>query len=228
MVEGFRSKWAMKLSSCALSCVLLSPGVWANGKLKVPDKELKESRAQRESPSGDRSLRPFTAAEIQLLESGESVKRKFRIPRPDAIYHAGYSYRLVEATPMDIIRALRAPDGIVEVIPYGRSATTLSESDGMSRMRIRQGKAPVIGEYTVLVQWDLNDYQARFWMDPTEPHDVDDVWGIFSAREVRPGVTLISFGFAFNIGGVGTLLENKAQEWGLTTANRIAKHVKGA
>jgi hypothetical protein len=126
---------------------------------------------------------------------------------------------------MDVIRALRQPGAIAEVIPYGLSATVLSEKDGVTVMKIAQGKRPVVGKYTVRMSWDLRSNSARFWMDPAYRADIEDIWGTFTAREVRPGVTLVSFGFAFNIRGVASILEGKAQGWGLTTADRIAQYV---
>lgn len=171
------------------------------------------------TPSG------FKPAEIRRLERGKSVKRRFEMIHQGETYQAGLSYRLVQGTPMDVIRALRRPGAIAKVIPYGVSATVISEKEGVTVMKIAQGKRPVIGTYTVRMSWDLRSHSARFWMDPAYKSDIDDIWGSFTAREVRPGVTLVSFGFAFNIRGVASILEGKAQSWGLTTADRIANYV---
>lgn len=169
----------------------------------------------------------FSLAEQRRLLRGKSVKRRFEVVHQGDTYQAGLSYRLVEGTPMDVIRVLRKPGAIVKVIPYGVSATVLSEKDGVSVITISQGKRPVVGSYTVRMKWDLRSNSARFWMDPAFQADIEDIWGTFSAREVRPGLTLVSFGFAFNIRGVASILERKAQSWGLTTADRIAKYVNG-
>lgn len=168
----------------------------------------------------------FTSAEIRRLSKGKSVKRRFDLAHQGDEYQAGLSYRLIEGTPMDVMRALRQPGAIAKVIPYGVSSTILSEKDGVTVMKIAQGKRPVVGKYTVRIKWDLQTHSARFWMDPAHKSDIEDIWGTFTARAVRPGVTLVSFGFAFNIRGVASILEGKAQTWGLTTADRIAKYVK--
>lgn len=192
----------------------LSPG----GARAVVDQHSAEP-GQTQGSSG------FSSDELARLERGKSVKRRFEVEHKGEIYQAGLSYRLVEGTPMDVIRALRQPGAIAKVIPYGVSATVLSEEDGVTVMNIAQGKSPVVGKYTVRMEWDLSTYSARFWMDPSYQADIKDIWGVFSAREVRPGMTLVSFGFAFNIRGVASILENKAQGWGLTTADRIVKYV---
>lgn len=168
----------------------------------------------------------FTEQQIRLLRDGQSVKRAFTIAHRGATYHAGYSYRLVETSPREVLRALRRPGGLVKAIPYALSATTLWEKDGVSRMRIAQGKRPIVGKYTVHVEWDTKNHGAKFWLDPGADHDINDLWGVIAAREIEPGLTLVSFGFAFDIGGVGSILENKAQAWGLTTADRIAELVE--
>lgn len=220
MIDGFGSRWAVGIGVLFL-CSAVSSGVVAEE--QVSSRQQHKKPALQAAPASGAG--PFSVAELRRLDAGKSVKRKFTIRTSGAVYHAGYSYRVVQTSPMEVIRLLRRPGELIEVIPYGLSAQVLSEKDGVSRMRIAQGKRPVVGEYTVRLEWDLREYQARFWMDPAYDHDLEDVWGVFSAREIRPGFTLISFGFAFNIGGVGTLLERKAQNWGLTTADRIAKRL---
>lgn len=212
---GRSHRFCLKLASCAL---LVAASAAADG-----HDERRPFFSETDGINAD--MAGFSGAELARLHAGKSVKRRFLIGRGEEAYHAGYSYRLVHATPMQVIRALRQPDGIKKAIPYGLSATTISENNGVSRMRIAQGKRPIVGSYTVRMEWDLRDYRAKFWMDPTEDHDVNDLWGVFSAREVSPGVTLVSFGFAFDIGGVGSVLERKAQTWGLTTSDRIASLV---
>ncbi len=168
----------------------------------------------------------FSQEEKLRLASGRSVKRKFHLDLDDVVYRAGLSYRLVRARPLDVVRVLRSPQGIARSIPYGIEATTVEERDGVSKVRIRQGKPPIIGKYTVRMRWEMSRYRARFWLDPNHKHDVRDIWGWFSAKELSPGLTLISFAVAFDLGGVGELLGAKAHRWSLSTADRIAKLVE--
>lgn len=168
----------------------------------------------------------LTPAERERLSTGKSVKRKFHLDIDDVKYRAGLSYRLVRGTPLDVVSALRSPQGIVRSIPYGVEATTIEERDGVSKVRIKQGKAPVIGGYTVRMRWEMDQYRARFWLDPNDEHDVRDIWGWFMAREVAPGITMICFAIAFDLGGVGEILGSKAHRWSLSTADRIAELVE--
>lgn len=168
----------------------------------------------------------LTPKERELLATGKSVKRKFLLDVDDVQYRAGLSYRLVHGSPLDVVSVLRSPQGMVRSIPYGVEATTIEEKNGVSRVRIRQGKAPIIGGYTVRMKWEMDDYRARFWLDPNDEHDLRDIWGWFMAREVSPGVTLIGFAIAFDLGGVGEILASKAHRWSLSTADRIAELVE--
>ncbi len=192
----------------------------------LPAKTTKSSHTKRQSSKAKRPQvnlqADFSPEERALLVDKKLVKRQFRLTVNKREYRAGLSYRLVQATPMDVMRALRRPDGIVRAIPYGIEAKTLSEHNGVAQVKIVQGKSPIVGGYTVRLEWDLSEYQARFWMDPNEDHDIQDIWGTFSAREVMPGWTLVSFSFCFDIGGVGEILASKAHRWALSTANRIA------
>lgn len=209
--------------TCALA-FLLALVFWTTS-VEARRSDKPASRYPASSFHSAEAAHGFTPSEVRRLERGKSVKRRFEVNYQGDTYQAGLSYRLVEGTPMDVIRALRRPGALVQVIPYGVSATVLSEKDGVSVMKIAQGKRPIVGSYTVRMQWDLRSNSAKFWMDPTFRADIEDIWGTFSAREVRPGLTLVSFGFAFNIRGVASILERKAQTWGLTTADRIADYV---
>jgi hypothetical protein len=182
-----------------------------------------DARAQKPALAQDSS---FTPDERLRLRSGKSVKRKFHLDVADVRYRAGLSYRLVKGTPIDVVSALRTPSGLARSIPYGLEATTLDERDGVARVRIKQGKPPIVGGYTVRMKWELNEYRARFWLDPNQAHDLRDIWGWFMAREVAPGLTLICFAVAFDLGGVGEILGSKVHRWSLSTADRIAELVE--
>lgn len=68
-----------------------------------------DSQAKRERERDPRTSVAFTQQEVARLERGKSVKRGFELSHAGTTYQAGLSYRLVEATPMDVIRALRKP-----------------------------------------------------------------------------------------------------------------------
>lgn len=213
MIWGKRtSRWLLVTLFCSIASLAARPAFAAPG----------SSSASAKSAPGEKQA-PFNAEERALLVEGKSVKRGFVLQRDDIQYRAGLSYRLIEAHPMDVMRALRRPRGIEKSIPYGLEAVTFNEKSGVAQVHILQGKRPIVGEYTVRLEWDLGNYSARFWMDPSYDHDLRDIWGVFSAREVSPGWTLVTFGFAFHIGGVGQLLERKAQRWALSTSDRIAR-----
>lgn len=195
-----------------------------HGSPSAPLPSIARTTSRRSTAPG--ALAPFNQDELRLLEEGQSVRRSFDIVRGERAYPAGLAYRLVHATPMDVMRALRRPGGIRKSIPYGIEARVVSEADGYAQMRILQGKKPIVGQYTVRVEWDMSEYTARFWLDPGYEHDIVDIWGAFSAQEVRPGWSLVSFRFAFHIGGVGEILNNKAQRWALSTADRMARVVE--
>lgn len=228
----WRDSWASSRAGLAMLVsmgLLVSPSGARDGGAEAHSGALAKLDA---SPEPDRktnaALAAFSDDEVAQLEAGKSVRTGFDFQRGHRKYHAGLAYRLVQASPMDVMRALRRPGGIQRSIPYGIEAKTVREENGYSQVRILQGKKPIVGEYTVRLHWDLSNFTARFWLDPNHAHDIVDLWGAFSAYEVRPGWTLVSFRFAFNIGGVGEILNNKAQRWALTTADKMAVVVEEA
>ncbi len=140
----------------------------------------------------------------------------------------GIAYRLVPATPMEVLSALRQPGGLRESLPYTKSARILSEKNGVTRVALEQGHGPFVGRYTVAIHWRPGEQVARFWLDPRRPHDLEDIWGFFRVREIAPGRTLVTFGVAFDLGSglVGALFEDTVQRMALRTPRDIDRYVR--
>jgi hypothetical protein len=111
--------------------------MWVAGVVLVVSATSGASFAKKAEPSYD-DLTHFTAKERARLMRGKSVKRKFHIEIDEVSYRAGLSYRLVQGSPLDVVRVLRSPQGIAKAIPYGIEATTFEEKDGVAKVRIQQ------------------------------------------------------------------------------------------
>lgn len=167
----------------------------------------------------------LSADERRALYGGEMVTRSFAFERRGASYRAGISYYLVEAERPAVLSWLRQPGALEEALPHARAATLLAENDGISTIRMLHQRGPMQGRYTVRLAWDIQKGQARFWLDPARDNDLRDLWGYFQVRPVAPGVSLITFAFAFDLGGLAEILEPTVQAAVLDVPRRIAERV---
>jgi hypothetical protein len=61
--------------------------------------------------------------------------------------------------------------------------------------------------YTVHLEQTQGVDEIRFWLDPTRPHDVRDVWGYFRVSPFPDGRSLVTVAVALDLGpGIKRLL----------------------
>lgn len=167
----------------------------------------------------------LSAGERRALYRGENVTRSFAFERSGGSYRAGIAYYLVQADPVSVLSWLRQPGALEEALPHARAATRLAEKDGISTIVMHHQRGPVQGRYTVRLAWDIQQGQASFWLDPARDNDLRDLWGYFRVRPVAPGLSLITFAFAFDLGGLAELLEPAVQAAVLEVPRRIGERV---
>ena len=110
------------------------------------------------------------------------------------------SYQVVRAEPREIILALASPDSLPRALPATESATLLSSGGRTAHVELVQGKAPFLVRYTVVLEQAEDGNTIRFWLDPTRPHDIRDVWGFFRVEPFGRGESLVTMGAALDLG----------------------------
>lgn len=180
-------------------------------------------------PSGrpGHSATPFTAHEREALDAGGMVSRALRFQHEGGRYVGGVSYQVVDARPELVLAALSDVSNWPEALPRTKSARLLSSHDGRSRVELVQGSSLVDARYTVVL--DRADAETiRFWLDPSAPHDIHDVWGFFRVRELPGGRSLITVGAALDLGdGITRLLfEDKIAGMLLRAPSKIRQFVE--
>ncbi|RYZ08950.1 MAG: hypothetical protein EOO73_06565 [Myxococcales bacterium] len=169
----------------------------------------------------------FTAHEREALDAGGMVSRPLRFQHEGGRYVGGVSYQVVDARPELVLAALSDVSNWPEALPRTKSARLLTSTDGLSRVELVQGSSLVDARYTVV----LNRADAetiRFWLDPSAPHDVQDVWGFFRVRELPGGRSLITVGAALDLGNGITrmLFEDKIASMLLRAPHKIRQFVE--
>lgn len=166
--------------------------------------------AQGEPSAPTAAARPsLTAGEQSALHAGRMVSRALRFEQAGGHYVGGVSYQVVDARPELVLAALSDVTNWPEALPRTKSARLLDSVNGVSRVELVQGGSFLDARYTVMLE-RVDGETIRFWMDPSEPHDIRDVWGFFRIKPLPGGRALITVGAALDLGdGLPRLFEDK-------------------
>jgi hypothetical protein len=183
--------------------------------------------AQAEPAAGTTPARPsLTSHEQSALHAGRMVSRALRFEQGDGHYVGGVSYQLVDARPELVLAALSDVSNWPEALPRTKSARLLGSVNGVSRVELVQGGSFVDARYTVMLE-RVDGETIRFWLDPSEPHDIRDVWGFFRIKPAPGGRSLITVGAALDLGdGLPRLFEDKIAVMMLRAPRQIRDFVE--
>lgn len=181
--------------------------------------------ARAESGARDGSL---GAHERARLEAGAMVSRRLRFDQGQGRYVGGVSYQIVDARPELVMAALSDVSNWPDALPRTKSARLLGSADGLSRVELVQGSSLVDARYTVVLDRAPDGETIRFWLDPSRPHDIADVWGYFRVKAMPGGRSLITVGAALDLGdGLTRLLfEDKIAGMMLRAPSQIRAFVE--
>jgi hypothetical protein len=150
----------------------------------------------------------FDGAERQALLGGATVSRPMHFKRgADGSYIGGVAYQVVNASPGRVLAALADPAALPRALPHTERATLVSSDGRSARIELVQGSAPFLATYTVNLEQTASGDGIRFWLDPTRPHDVKDVWGYFRVTPFGKNKSLVTLAVALDLGpGLARLL----------------------
>jgi hypothetical protein len=171
---------------------------------------------------------PLTRGERRALEAGAMVERPMRFETGAGRYVGGISYQIIEARPEVVLAALSDVTNWPEALPRTKSARLLGAEGGVSRVELVQGSGLVNARYTVMLERAHDAETIRFWLDPSKPRDIRDVWGFFRVQPLPGGRSLITVAAALDLGdGLARMLfEDKIASMLLRTPRQIRAFVE--
>jgi hypothetical protein len=171
---------------------------------------------------------PLSAHERSALSSGRMISRPMRFDTGEGRYVGGISYQIVDARPEAVLAALSDVTNWPEALPKTKSARLLGSANGLSRVELVQGTSLVDARYTVLLERADDGQTIRFWLDPSLPHDIRDVWGSFRVQPLSERRSLITVAAALDLGdGLARLLfEDKIATMMLRAPRKIQAFVE--
>jgi hypothetical protein len=192
------------------------------------DPPLVEVDERRALPSGG-----LTAEQHETLRAGKRVEELVELERQGQRYVGGVSYALVRAEPRQVFEVLNQLRTLSDVLPSTRDTRIIDRSGNRVRVELEQGNSMVSTTFTVFFQLEPpeghNDpHVVRFWLDPSQPHSIDDAWGFFRAARYDAQHSLVSVGALVNLGPgvIRMLFEQRIQRSILRMPNRIRDTVE--
>lgn len=176
----------------------------------------------------------LTPEQNETLRSGGRVEEFVELDRQGQRYVGGVSYALVRAEPSQVFDVLNRLATLSDVLPSTRSTRVVDRTANRVRVEIEQGNSMVSTTFTVFFQLEPPDeaisdpHVVRFWLDPSQPHSIDDVWGFFRASRYDAEHSLVSVGALVNLGPgvIRMLFEQRIQRSILRMPNRIRDTVE--
>jgi hypothetical protein len=175
----------------------------------------------------------LNAEQHRTLRGGGRVEQFVELERGGQRYVGGVAYALVRAEPGQVFEVLNGLGTLSDVLPQTRSTRILERSGNRVRVELEQGNSMVSTTFTVFFELEPPDGRfdprvVRFWLDPSQPHSIDDVWGFFRATRYDDTHSLVSVGALVNLGpGVLRMLfEKRIQRSILRMPNRIRDTVE--
>ncbi|MDF2696942.1 MAG: hypothetical protein K0S65_5325 [Labilithrix sp.] len=120
----------------------------------------------------------LTADESARLARRETVIREHTIERGDHRWIGGVTYTVMDASAAEVAAVIDNVESLSRVLPRTKRARLVGTARGGDQLvELVQGNALMEAQYTIRVRRDARE--ARFWLDPSRPHGIDDAWGFF-------------------------------------------------
>jgi hypothetical protein len=177
--------------------------------------------------------RGLTDEQHRTLRAGGRVEQFVELDRAGKHYVGGVSYTLVRARPGQVFGVINELSTLSLVLPSTRNTRILDRKDNRVRVLLEQGNSVVSTTFTVFFELEPPDDRfdpkvVRFWLDPSQPHSIDDVWGFFRATRYDDVYSLVSVGALVDLGPglVRMLFEDRIQRSILRMPKRIRDTVE--
>jgi hypothetical protein len=182
-----------------------------------------------------RAARGLSDEQHRQLRAGERVEELVELEHQGRRYVGGVSYALVPADPGQVFDVLNQLHTLADVLPQTRSTRVLDRAGNRVRVELEQGNSIVSSRFTVFFELrprasGEEAHLVRFWLDPSQPHGIDDVWGFFRATRYDDRRSLVSVGALVDLGPglIRLLFEQRIQRAILRMPNRIRDVVERA
>jgi hypothetical protein len=151
---------------------------------------------------------PLTTRDAHELRNGQLVSHPMSFTHGDGKYIGAVTHVRALARPGLVLDRIYDIGSLPNWLPFNHRAEIVAGSGDDLVVEILQGVEPFLATFSVRVT--RRDPVIRWELDPDRPHDIEDMWGFFTARPFGPGRSLLTTGIAFDLGsGVLRMLEKE-------------------
>jgi hypothetical protein len=153
--------------------------------------------------SGEARAGTLTPDEVARLDRRETVIREHTLARGDHRWIGGITYTVMDASASEVSAVIDDVGALGRILPRTKNARLVgTASHGDQLLELVQGNSVMEAKYTIRVRRDPGE--ARFWLDPSRPHGIDDAWGFFRYQPfmTRAGEerVLLTYGVLVDVG----------------------------
>jgi hypothetical protein len=135
---------------------------------------------------------PFSADELARLAAGEVIRKPLDVDLPGGAYFGGTSYARIAAPVSAVSAVLADPRNYGAIVPMTLETRVLWQRDRDSAVYFRQGGRAGSAAYVLLVRRESLGL-FRFWLDPSQPHEIADLWGYFRVQPWGSDASLLTY-----------------------------------
>ena len=171
---------------------------------------------------------PLPADDAARLSQGDVVRVPLDLDLPQGGYFGGVSYAVLR-TPVTAVAAVLAdPTTYRSIVPMTLETRVLWQRGVDSAVYFRQGGRAGSAAYVLLVRRESQGL-FRFWLDPTQPHEIADLWGYFRVQPWERERSLLTYAalVRLDFGMVKLLFSETIRKVALGTPAQVRAFVDG-
>jgi hypothetical protein len=172
--------------------------------------------------------RPLSADDEARLARGEVVKVPVDLDTPRGDYFGGIAYAVIDAPVTEVMDVLLDATSYTSILPLTLEARVTGRPGGDWQVYFKQGTRLGSSSYTLIARRESQGL-LRFWLDPSEPHDIGDCWGYFRVQPWGKGASLLTYAALLHLDSalVKLLFTETIRRYAFTTPALVRAFVQG-
>jgi hypothetical protein len=179
-------------------------------------------------PERDAEAVPLPPDDLARLTAGELIRVPLDVDLPQGGYFGGIAYVLIHAPLAAVTAVLNDPSTYRSILPMTLESRVLWRGDRDMQIYFRQGGRAGSAAYVILARRESAGL-IRFWLDPSQPHEIADLWGYFRAQPWGKDGTVLTYAalIRLDFGMVKLLFTEAIRKAALGTPALVRAFVEG-
>jgi hypothetical protein len=169
---------------------------------------------------------PLSPEEVARLAAGEVVRVPLDLDLPQGSYFGGLSYAVVRAPVAEVTAVLNDPSTYTSILPKTLESRVLRSGERDRQVYLRHGGRAGSAAYVLTVRRESMG-MFRFWLDPSQPHEIADLWGYFRVQPWDKEASLATYAalLRLDFGVVKMLFSEVIRRYALSTPGLLRDFV---